>query len=175
MISATFPFLHSPPPPATQPHTHTHSPLVPFSGFLARPPGSIPSGFYFWTCTAPVGTEKWPPHLLLQQSRRALQESSHQRVHDGPELFALGALEKEDRKGTSLVVQWLRLSTSTAEGEGSNPGWGTRILHAVCGTAKKTKTKMILNCLFWPRHAGILIQYIKEKNPEGQTSQISIP
>ena len=29
------------------------------------------------------------------------------------------------RKGISLVVQWLRLCTSTAEGGGSIPGWRT--------------------------------------------------
>ena len=29
------------------------------------------------------------------------------------------------RTGISLVVQWLRLCTSTAEGGGSIPGWST--------------------------------------------------
>ena len=32
--------------------------------------------------------------------------------------------------GTSLVVQWLRLRASTAGGEGSIPGPGTKIPHA---------------------------------------------
>ena len=32
--------------------------------------------------------------------------------------------------GTSLAVQWLRLWASTAEGPGSVPGQGTKILHA---------------------------------------------
>ena len=40
--------------------------------------------------------------------------------------------------GTSLVVQWLRLCTSTAGGAGSTPGWGTKIL-MLCGAAKKLK------------------------------------
>ena len=31
---------------------------------------------------------------------------------------------------TSLVVQWLRLCTSTAGGMGSIPGWGTKIPQA---------------------------------------------
>ena len=36
--------------------------------------------------------------------------------------------------GTSLVVQWLRFHVSTAGGEGSIPGQGTKILHAIqCG------------------------------------------
>ena len=40
--------------------------------------------------------------------------------------------------GISLVVQWLRLSTSTARGVVSILGQGTRILHAAwCGKKKK--------------------------------------
>ena len=35
------------------------------------------------------------------------------------------------RRGTSLVVQWLRLHGSYAEGGGSVPGWGTKIPHGV--------------------------------------------
>ena len=35
--------------------------------------------------------------------------------------------------GTSLVVQWLRLSAFTAGVLGSIPGQGTKILHAMCG------------------------------------------
>ena len=31
--------------------------------------------------------------------------------------------------GTFLVVQWLGLYTLIAEGMGSIPGWGTKILH----------------------------------------------
>ena len=38
--------------------------------------------------------------------------------------------------GTSLVVQWLRLHASTAGGEGSVSGWGTKIPLAK-DTAKK--------------------------------------
>ena len=46
--------------------------------------------------------------------------------------------------GTSLVVQWLRLCASTAEGTRSSHGWGTKIPHAArCGkkTNKQTKNK----------------------------------
>ena len=32
--------------------------------------------------------------------------------------------------GNSLAVQWLGLSAFTAEGSGSIPGWGTKILQA---------------------------------------------
>ena len=38
--------------------------------------------------------------------------------------------------GAPLVVLWLRLHTSKAEGVGLIPGWGNRILHAP-GAAKK--------------------------------------
>ena len=34
------------------------------------------------------------------------------------------------KQGTSLVVQWLRLLTSTAGDTGSIPSQGTKILHA---------------------------------------------
>ena len=33
--------------------------------------------------------------------------------------------------GSSLVVQWLRLHTSTARGKSSIPGWRTKIQHAM--------------------------------------------
>ena len=39
--------------------------------------------------------------------------------------------------GTFLVVQWLRLHASTAEGLGSIPGQGTKIPHAVWYGQKK--------------------------------------
>ena len=41
--------------------------------------------------------------------------------------------------GTSLVVQWLRICTSTAGGIGSIPGQGTKILHAMQCSEKKKK------------------------------------
>ena len=42
--------------------------------------------------------------------------------------------------GTSLVVQWLGLCASTAGGEGSILGQGTKIPHAMCcGQKKKSK------------------------------------
>ena len=41
--------------------------------------------------------------------------------------------------GNSWVVQWLRLHASIAEGTGSNPGMGTKILNAA--KHKQTKTK----------------------------------
>ena len=39
--------------------------------------------------------------------------------------------------GTSLAVQWLRHHASTAEGAGSIPSWGTKILHASRDSQKK--------------------------------------
>ena len=38
---------------------------------------------------------------------------------------------------TSLAVQWLRLRASNARGEGTIPGWGTKILHTVWPKKKK--------------------------------------
>ena len=42
---------------------------------------------------------------------------------------------------TSLVVQCLRLHIFTAGGTGSNPGQGTKILHATWHSQKKKTTK----------------------------------
>ena len=36
-------------------------------------------------------------------------------------------IKKQNKTGTSLAVQWLRLHTSTAGGAGSIPGLGTKI------------------------------------------------
>ena len=36
------------------------------------------------------------------------------------------------KRGTSLVIHWLKLRASIAEGSDSIPGWGTEILCATC-------------------------------------------
>ena len=41
-----------------------------------------------------------------------------------------------EKNGISLAVQQLRLYTSTAEGKGSIPGWGTKILHVAWHSQK---------------------------------------
>ena len=51
---------------------------------------------------------------------------------------------KGDDIGTSLVVQLLGLHAFTAEGPGSIPGWGTKILQAA-GVAKKDDTYKIFS------------------------------
>ena len=43
---------------------------------------------------------------------------------------------------TFLVVQWLRLHDSTAEGVGSIPGWGAKIPHAPQLGQKRKKPAM---------------------------------
>ena len=52
------------------------------------------------------------------------------------EIIILSEVNQKE-KGTSLVVQWLRLRTSTAGGVGSIPGRGTKILRAVQPKKKK--------------------------------------
>ena len=56
-------------------------------------------------------------------------------------LFVRGTqfLVKKAAPGTSLVVQWLRLCTSSAGGTGLIPGWRTKIPRATRGVAKKKK------------------------------------
>ena len=52
---------------------------------------------------------------------------------------------------TSLAVHWLIVCASTAEGVGSIPGWGTKILHAVwCGRKKKG----VCQCAFYSMDRG---------------------
>ena len=43
--------------------------------------------------------------------------------------------------GTSLVVEWLGLSASAAEGTGLTPGWETKILQAAWGSQNKLNIK----------------------------------
>ena len=49
--------------------------------------------------------------------------------------------KKREEVGNSLAVQWLRLTTFTADGAGSIPGWGTKILQATHCSQKKKKKK----------------------------------
>ena len=45
---------------------------------------------------------------------------------------------KNESKGNSLAVQWLGLCALTAQGVGSIPGWGTKILQtAWCGKRER--------------------------------------
>ena len=48
-----------------------------------------------------------------------------------------------EKNGISLAVQQLRLYTSTAEGRGSIPGWGTKILHVAWHSQKKKKKEIL--------------------------------
>ena len=47
---------------------------------------------------------------------------------------------KKRMSGNSLAVQWLGLGTFTAEGLGSVPGQGTKILQAACTTSSPQTT-----------------------------------
>ena len=48
--------------------------------------------------------------------------------------------------GNSLVAQWLELGTFTAEGEGSIPGQGTKILQTKGVQPKKKKKEDTTDC-----------------------------
>ena len=66
-----------------------------------------------------------------------------------------GSFRNQILVGTSLAVQWLRLSTSIAGGAGLIPGQGTKIPHAArCGRKKKnhqifvcTRTDLNFSCI----------------------------
>ena len=53
----------------------------------------------------------------------------------------LPSVPQDDALGTSLAVQWLRLSAANAGGAGSSPGWGTKIPHATQQGQKKPHKK----------------------------------
>ena len=55
------------------------------------------------------------------------------------ELKGIMLSEMSDRDETSLVVQWLRLCSSTSGGLGSIPGQGTKISHATWHGQKKKR------------------------------------
>ena len=58
------------------------------------------------------------------------------------EIIILSEVSQKEKDRTSLVVQWLRLSASTAGGVGSVPGQGTRILPAAwCSQKKKERER----------------------------------
>ena len=57
------------------------------------------------------------------------------------ELKGIMLSEMSDRDETYLVVQWLRLCSSTSGGLGSIPGQGTKISHATWHGQKKKKRK----------------------------------
>ena len=44
--------------------------------------------------------------------------------------------------GSSLAAQWLALCDFTAQGPGSIPGWGTKILQATQSSQKKKNKKL---------------------------------
>ena len=52
----------------------------------------------------------------------------------------LQSQREEEQRGTSLAVQWLRLSISDAGGMGSIPGWGSKIPYGCMVWPTKTKT-----------------------------------
>ena len=68
--------------------------------------------------------------------------SSLKDVFTGYRIFFLQYI-KDVSPGTSLVVQWLRLYTSTHRGTGYIPGQGTKVLHALPDCQKKTKKRSV--------------------------------
>ena len=55
---------------------------------------------------------------------------------------------KDGSMEISLVIQWLKLQTSTARSVDSIPGWGTKIAHAVQRGQEKKKDEV---CMGWSR------------------------
>ena len=76
-------------------------------------------------------------HLILSPSPPAFNLFQHQGLFQGVSsshqvTMRDTQMHKSKCQGSSLVVQWLGLCTFTARGLGSIPGWGTKILQAMC-------------------------------------------
>ena len=62
--------------------------------------------------------------------------------------YLVPCCNKSDSAGSSLVVQWVRLCASNAEGVGLISDWGTKILHALwCSQKTKTKKQKIFKLI----------------------------
>ena len=62
----------------------------------------------------------------------------------GDYFFENSHLERSVSDGNFLVVQWLRLHTSTAGDTGPIPGWGIKILHVMWPKKKKRERNKVL-------------------------------
>ena len=96
---------------------------------------------------------KYPPrgqdeHWLDSGDCQSLEKLSHKNM--SVSLASMGNTSPNEYQNmslqTSLVVQWLRFCTSTARGRASNPGGGTKILHAMWLEQKKKKSLSITSC-----------------------------
>ena len=80
--------------------------------------------------------------MKMAQGVSALKDNTEDR-----KFYQRASHLKSTRTGTSLVVQWLRLCASNAEGVGLIPGQGTKIPHAMhCGQKLKkqgTRSKQL--------------------------------
>ena len=82
------------------------------------------------------GEEKRKPHREYSTRFRILEYFSWRRLKDQ----LLNPVILKMKTGNSLEVQWLGLHTFTAEGVGSIPGQGTKILQAAwCGQKIKNQ------------------------------------
>ena len=92
-----------------------------------------------------------PLVVLIFQWIKLMQGSS--RLCSTSSLLSLCAPDFKSFPVTSLVVQWLRLCTSNAEGMGSVLGWETKIPHAAALPKGKKKsshpTEVVIVFLLW--------------------------
>ena len=84
---------------------------------------------------------------------------------------------KRDDARTSLVVQWLRHCTSTAEGVGSISGWGTKVPRVVQHDQNRKKKKKEKKCCYknWILTNSFRAKYANLKLQEAQTQGDSAP
>ena len=109
-----------------------------------------------WLCIFFLNQPKWynvVKNRLTHKLRRLVSRSQMTRMSNQMLIFHL---VKIFDLGNFLTVQWLGLNTSTAQGLGFIPGWGTKILQVKQhGPPKKKKTfdsvhiYWVLMCQVW--------------------------
>ena len=113
-------------------------------GTLISPVGVILATFY----------RKWLGGWIMPPKSQSLTrhwDSELGMLHPHPCATSWEGSGKIGLLGISLVVQWLRLHTSSVRGAGSIPGWGPRF-HMPCGMAKKKKKPTTINPRLSQRH-----------------------
>ena len=79
--------------------------------------------------------------------------------------YSMIAISRDDKVRTSLVVQWLRLHTSTIGGTGSVLGWGTKNLHATRRSQQLKKKRAITK---------FTVDFLKNENIKWQWIRIAM-
>ena len=96
-------------------------------------------------CGQPCSSPSHPLGLSNTAKSQLLQ------VWPAPSPGTAEPVPNKTTRGNSLAVQWLGPHSLTHKGVGSNPDWGTKILHAMQCNQKKKKKGMKYHLQFQPQ------------------------